>query len=308
MGDLTVPKTTAMAFSLTPTNLDEALKYATILSKTELVPKQYQGKPDAIVVAMAWGAEIGLSGLQAVQNIAAINGRPSLWGDAALAVVMAHPAYEDHEEYIEGQGDDMKAVCIMKRKGKSDKTCEFSVRDARRAQLWGKAGPWTNYPQRMLQMRARGFSMRDQFPDVLRGINLAEEMQDIEEKDITPKASVSMPKSKSKASISEAKTEASEVVQASVAQQDQRPDEVEFDPDTGEVIPPAGTKPPEPQQQEGAVTLSENQLRVVRAQLQAAGISETKAAEQFLYDRIEQVPAAQCNAVLQWIAKNKVQS
>jgi hypothetical protein len=40
----------------------------------------------------------------------------------------------------------------------------------------------------MLQMRARGFALRDAFPDVLKGLITAEEAQDmpVEEKDITP--------------------------------------------------------------------------------------------------------------------------
>jgi hypothetical protein len=55
---------------------------------------------------------------------------------------------------------------------------QFSVTDAKKAQLWGKGGPWSQYARRMLQMRARGFALRDAFPDVLRGLITAEEAQD----------------------------------------------------------------------------------------------------------------------------------
>jgi hypothetical protein len=55
---------------------------------------------------------------------------------------------------------------------------QFSVADAKRAGLWGKSGPWTQYPRRMLQLRARGFALRDAFPDVLKGLVTAEEAQD----------------------------------------------------------------------------------------------------------------------------------
>lgn len=287
MTDLTVAQ--KPAFCLTPTSLDEAVRFATILSKTELVPKAYQGKPDAIVVAMAWGAEIGLSGLQAVQNIASINGRPSLWGDAALAVVMAHPAYDDHEERVEGTGDQMRAICMMKRKGKSDKTTEFSVADAKKAGLWGKQGPWTQYPQRMLQMRARGFAMRDQFPDALRGISLAEESQDIEEKDVTAKGEVVMPKSRKSAPVVE-------TAPTTAPSNDPAPTETveEIIPETGEII-----------DRPAVVTLSENQLRVIRAQLAAASIDEAAAAQQFSQSRLEAIPASDCNALLKWIKEQR---
>jgi len=56
---------------------------------------------------------------------------------------------------------------------------QFSMADAARAGLKGKSGPWQQYPQRMLQMRARGFALRDAFPDVLRGLISAEVAMDI---------------------------------------------------------------------------------------------------------------------------------
>src|SRR3546814_15538068 len=42
----------------------------------------------------------------------------------------------------------------------------------------GKQGPWSQYPQRMRQMRARAWAMRDGFADVLKGIGIAEEVRD----------------------------------------------------------------------------------------------------------------------------------
>ncbi|WP_287027931.1 recombinase RecT [Herbaspirillum sp.] len=137
------------------------------------------GKPGNVLVAIQWGMEIGLKPMQAMQNIAVINGRPSIWGDAALALVKASPHYEDVIETYEGTGDKKKAVCIAKRKGRTDVVSEFSVEDAKTAGLYKKSGPWTQYPDRMLQMRARSFALRDQFPDVLKGLSIAEEAMDI---------------------------------------------------------------------------------------------------------------------------------
>ena len=57
-------------------------------------------------------------------------------------------------------------------------TRTFSQEDAKRANLWGKAGPWTAYPKRMLQMRARSFALRDSFPDALKGVGISEEVRD----------------------------------------------------------------------------------------------------------------------------------
>lgn len=170
--------------SLTPTSIKEAMEYAEHISKSDLIPKDYQGKPGNILVAMQWGMEIGLKPLQGLQSIAVINGRPTLWGDAALALVKASPLCESVDET---ESNATKGVCRVKRKGEPEHVQEFTVEDAKRAGLWGKAGPWTTYPARMLLMRARSWALRDKFTDVLRGLAIYEEIRDIEPVDITPK-------------------------------------------------------------------------------------------------------------------------
>jgi hypothetical protein len=113
--------------------------------------------------------------MQSLQSISVINGRPSLWGDAALALCQAH---QDFEDIIETGDDQKSARCIVKRRGRTPVDRSFTVADAARAGLLNK-GPWTQYRNRMLQMRARGFALRDSFADVLKGISIAEEAMDI---------------------------------------------------------------------------------------------------------------------------------
>ncbi len=162
-------------FTLTPTSITEAMQFADMLAKSELVPKDFRDKPANVIVAMQWGLELGLQPLQALQNIAVINGRPSLWGDAVLALVMSCPDFEDISE----TATETEATCTVKRKGRAAITRSFSMEDAKRAGLTGKPGPWQQYPKRMMQMRARGFAVRDLFADVLRGMYIAEEVMDM---------------------------------------------------------------------------------------------------------------------------------
>jgi hypothetical protein len=111
-----------------------------------------------------------------------INGRPALWGDALLGLVEASGLLDDRQQSIDGEGDNRTATFETKRKGRASFVkFTFSVADAKKAKLWGKAGPWTDYPDRMLLNRARAFNLRDQFPDVLKGLAVAEEAQDIDE-------------------------------------------------------------------------------------------------------------------------------
>jgi hypothetical protein len=171
--------TTTPARGLALATMADAMKFGEMVASSDFAPKDFKGKPASCVLAIQAGAEIGLSPMQALQSIAVVNGRPSIFGDAALAVVKASPVCEYVTESVDGDGEQMVATCTAKRRGYPTPTVvKFTVADAKKAGLWGKSGPWTQYPRRMLQMRARGFALRDAFPDALRGMVTAEEAHD----------------------------------------------------------------------------------------------------------------------------------
>ena len=211
-----------------PQTLDEAMRFSEVLSKSALVPKDYQGKPANCLVAIQWGMELGLAPLQALQNIAVINGKPSVYGDSLLAMVRADSRCMGVEETQEGG----VATCIVKRKladGSIEKVKRtFSMQQAEQAGLASRP-TWKAYPDRMLQHRARGNALRDAFPDVLRGIITTEEAQDIgEPKDVTPtEEAVAPPKIET---LTEPKVEEAEVVQ-------EEPTESIFDKYLENVVP-----------------------------------------------------------------------
>jgi hypothetical protein len=170
---------TQRASGLALQSFDDAFRFAKMVAASDFAPKEFKGKPESCLLAMQHGAEARLTPMQSLQSIAVINGRPTIWGDAALALVQSSPVCEYVREYTEGDGDNMAAVCEAKRRGyPAPTTVRFSVADAKKAGLWGKSGPWTQYPIRMLQLRARGFALRNAFADALRGLITAEEAQD----------------------------------------------------------------------------------------------------------------------------------
>lgn len=177
------PKTQLVPWAaLMPQTFSEALELADRLAKSNLVPNSFRGKPGDIIVAIQWGAEIGLRPLQSLNSVAIINGRPGIFGDAALALVWASGLCLSYDDCIEGNPDDPMAWVGVARSWRNGTPTpierRFSTTDARRANLWGKAGPWKEYPRRMLPLRARGFLLRDLYPDVLRGTITVEELHD----------------------------------------------------------------------------------------------------------------------------------
>lgn len=181
-------------FSLTPRTIEEALKFADMIAKSSMVPPQFQGKPGDVLVAVQMGMEVGLKPLQALQNIAVINGRPCLWGDAVRALIQN----SGKQEYCQESDDGQTATCTMKRRDNPKESKHtFSAKDADSAGLSGK-DTWKKYPARMRQWRAYSWCARDLFSDVLKGLSIAEEAQDFElPRDVTPRTEIEPPRIKS---------------------------------------------------------------------------------------------------------------
>ena len=152
---------------------------ANSLAKSTMVPKQFQGKPQDLFIAMAMGYQLGLSVEQSIQDIAVINGKPGVYGDALLGICLSHPDFEDITETpILKDKSVVGYECTVRRKFMAPTSRPFTLEMAKKAGLLSKPGPWTQYPERMLQMRARAFALRDAFADALKGIKSADEILD----------------------------------------------------------------------------------------------------------------------------------
>lgn len=191
---MTTALTTQQATGLTLQTFDDAFRFAKMVAGSEFAPKDFKGKPESCLLAIQHGSEVGLSPMQSLQSIAVINGRPTIWGDAALALVQSSSACEYVRETLEGEGKTLTAVCEVKRRGYPAPTIvRFSMADAEKAGLLGKSGPWSQYTSRMLALRARGFALRNAFADALRGLITAEEAQDYPTTEPTPAVRVTQP-------------------------------------------------------------------------------------------------------------------
>lgn len=173
--------------AIVPQNMDEMARFATMVVKSGMAPKGLES-PEKVAIAVMKGLEVGFTPFQSLADIAVINGRPTIWGDGLIALVR-RDGHQVHE-WLEGEGDAMVASCTLKRSDTGEEiTRSFSVADAKKASLWGKQGPWQAYPKRMLQMRARGWAVRDGAADSMKGLRVAEEERDHRPiRDVTPES------------------------------------------------------------------------------------------------------------------------
>lgn len=170
---------------LMPTKFVDLQRMANMMLSTGMLPQGCDNLAKAILLVTK-ASELGIPFTQVSTGMMIVRNKPAVWGDTALGLVTRSNECAGLEETIEGEGEKMLATCKVVRV----KLCvdgqyariptvrSFSVDDAKKAKLWGKAGPWQDYPKRMLAMRARAFAIRDSFPDLLNGLGVVEEVQD----------------------------------------------------------------------------------------------------------------------------------
>lgn len=165
------------AFSIKPQNFDEAMKICKLISESDFAPKDFKGKPGNVFAAACMGEGIGLSLMQSIQNIAVINGRPSVYGDIGVALLLANGCRIESSDVEEIRKSGIARCKITRPDGRMLER-SFSVEDAKQANLLGKPGPWTTNTQRQMAWRAFWFCARDVAADLLKGISGREEVED----------------------------------------------------------------------------------------------------------------------------------
>lgn len=176
-----------------PTTVEEAARMAQAVMLGGFAPDSYGRDPNKIMLGIMAAMEAGLQPLYGLRQIAIINGRPTIWGDAAMALVQSKNLIDEYTEAQVGTTptdndlskwpDDYGWKVVIKRKGqKGSYEGIFTVGMAKRARLWlnAKKVPWMEHPDRMLKIRARAFPLRDGFADALAGLAIREEVEDFE--------------------------------------------------------------------------------------------------------------------------------
>ena len=176
-----------------PRDIDQAFRFAQAVVMARLAPDSYNNDPSKVMLGAMAAMEAGLPPLYGLRQIAIINGRPTIWGDAAMALIQASGQLADRIVTEIGPGVDTDALgreewpdsygfmVQLFRKGQPTPYIgRFTIADAKRAKLWmdTRKKPWWEHPKRMLLVRAQAFPQRDGFADCLAGLAIREEIED----------------------------------------------------------------------------------------------------------------------------------
>lgn len=164
---------------------DQALRVANMLSKSTLVPQNYQGKPQDCFIAVDMAARMNASPIFVMQNLSVVKGKPSWQGQACMAMINACGKFRDVKHVYTGKkGTDDRGcyvTAIRISDGEVVNGTEVTIALAK-AEGWTANPKWKNMPEQMLGYRAASFFARMYCPEALMGLQTYEEVEDIEPK------------------------------------------------------------------------------------------------------------------------------
>lgn len=169
-------------------NYTERLQIATVLLKSGFLPKAYE-TPEQVLATMLTAHELDIPMMQALRTVDIIQGQPTLSPELMLALIQRTGELE--KRTIEDDG--RTCTVTMKRRGMdahaesfgmddADRMLTSEYRDNKRVTIkLSEKHNWKSQPKTMRKWRAIGACARVVFPDVLGGMYLRDEVENIVE-------------------------------------------------------------------------------------------------------------------------------
>jgi hypothetical protein len=162
---------------------DQTLRVSNMLSKSSLVPQNYQGKPQDCFIAVEMAARMNTSPIFIMQNLYVVKGKPSWAGQACMAMINACGKFRNvRHVYVGEKGTDSRGCYVTAERISNGETVNGTEVNMAmvKAEGWISNTKWKSMPEQMLAYRAAAFFARVYCPESLMGLQTYEEVIDVE--------------------------------------------------------------------------------------------------------------------------------
>lgn len=181
--EVAVVETQAMPTLSDNKQLNSALAVAEELSKSDIIPKEFQKKPANCLIAVELANRLKASPFQVMQNMDVIYGRPALRSSFVIACInnsgkiIGSLKFEMNEKATK-----CRAWAIEKETG-SKLTGPTVTMEMAEKEGWStkNGSKWRTMPELMLRYRAAAFFGRLYCPEILNGMYTEDEVNDFKQ-------------------------------------------------------------------------------------------------------------------------------
>ena len=170
--------------------MDQAYKIACIMAKSDIVPAHYRGRPENAFIAVQTAYRMNLDPMMIMQNTFVVSGKLGMNSSFAISLANSSGLFEGGIRYrIEGSDNSLKVTAYTNlRKTGEEISYTIGMKEAT-AENWTKNPKYRTLPELMLRYRAATLLIRTHAPEVLNGMHMVEEIEDVRAaaRDVTPK-------------------------------------------------------------------------------------------------------------------------
>jgi len=169
-------------------HMEKAHKFACIMAESDIIPSHYRGKPANTFIAVQTAYRMNLDPMQVMQNTFVVSGKLGMNSAFAISLANSSGLFEGGIRYrVEGSDDSLRVTAFTNLKGTGEEiSYTIGMREAI-AENWTKNPKYKSLPELMLKYRAATLLIRTHAPEVLNGMHMVEEMEDISlARDVTP--------------------------------------------------------------------------------------------------------------------------
>lgn len=164
------------------TNFNNAQRMATALSKSNIIPANYQDNLPNCIIALEMANRINMSPIMVMQNLYVVHGNPG-WSSKFLIAALNCSGRFSPLRYefrgTEGKDDWGCRAWATDNTGEKLYGAWADIAMAKAEGWYGKTGSkWKTMPQLMLQYRAGAFFARTFAPEIGMGMQTVEELND----------------------------------------------------------------------------------------------------------------------------------
>lgn len=165
--------------------LDKLMEMSQMLSQSTIVPDTYRNRPENCFIALDMASRMGLSPVVVMQSLFVIQGRPSWSGQAIASMIRANPTLRNvNLEYVGERGTASWGAYVTAERVSDGRVLKGTTVTLGMAKAEGwldkKGSKWLTMPEQMLAYRAYAFFGRVHVPELMMGLQTAEEVLDVQ--------------------------------------------------------------------------------------------------------------------------------
>jgi len=177
-----LPDTTALTLS-TVAGASKLARVAAHICNSKLVPKEYQGEPASVIIAIDMANRIGASPMQVMQNLYIVQGRPSWSAKFLISTFNSCGKFSPIRYEFVGEpntdGYGCRAHAKEKATGQALHGPVITIGIAKKEGWYSKNGSkWQTIPDLMLMYRAAAWFINTIAPEIAMGLSTTDEAED----------------------------------------------------------------------------------------------------------------------------------